>query len=115
MRNVDGTHLHQLRVRVRTDRLAMGTLCVAGPLAAVSPEVRHLVGHTFTIADLKAASLLALVLQPPEIQYPLRVQLPSYVQQYRATLLKHPAAQWATGIYRLHRGRSAEAPVLAQC
>jgi glutathione S-transferase len=70
----------------------------------------YLVGHTFTIADLTAASLLAPVLQPPEIQYPLRVQLPSYLQQYRATVLKHPAAQWAASIYRLHRGRSAETP-----
>jgi len=23
-------------------------------------------------------------------------------------LLRHPAAQWAAGIYRLHRGHSAE-------
>jgi glutathione S-transferase len=70
----------------------------------------YLVGHTFTIADLTAASLLAPVLQPPEIQYPLRVQLPAYVQQYRATVLKHPTAQWAANIYRFHRGRSTETP-----
>jgi len=70
----------------------------------------YLVDHSFTIADLTAASLLGPLLQPPEIQYPLRVQLPSYVQQYRATVLKHPAAQWAARIFRLHRGRSAETP-----
>jgi hypothetical protein len=58
--------------------------------------------------------LLGPVLQPPEIQYPLRVQLPSYVQQYRATVLKHPAAQWAASIYRLHRGSSAETPPAAR-
>ena len=74
----------------------------------------YLVGHTFTIADLTAASLLGPVLQPPELQYPLRVPLPSYVQQYRATVLKHPAAQWAASIYRLHRGRSAETPGAAR-
>jgi hypothetical protein len=54
--------------------------------------------------------MLAALLQPPEIQYPLRVELPPYLQEYRATLLRHSAAQWATGIYRLHRGRSAEIP-----
>ena len=37
-------------------------------------------------------------------------QLPSYLQEYRATLLRHPAAQWAVEIYHLHRGHSAEVP-----
>jgi len=73
----------------------------------------YLVGHTFTIADLTAAALLGPVLQPPEVQYPMRVQLPSCVKQYRASVLKHPASQWAAGIYRLHRGPSAETPRVA--
>lgn len=68
----------------------------------------YLVGDTFTIADLTAAALLGPGLQPPEIQYPLQVELPSYLQDYRATLLQHPAMEWAAGIYRLHRGHSAE-------
>ena len=68
----------------------------------------YLVGDAFTVADLTAAALLSPLLQPPEIQYPLRVELPPYLQDYRATLLQHPATQWAAGIYRLHRGRSAE-------
>ena len=68
----------------------------------------YLVGETFTVADLTAAALLAAPLQPPEIQYPLRVELPPYLKDYRAALLRHPAAQWAAGIYRLHRGYSAE-------
>jgi hypothetical protein len=66
------------------------------------------VADTFTVADLTAAALLSPLLQPPEIQYPLQVELPAYVQAYRATLLQHPATQWAAGIYRQHRGRSAE-------
>jgi len=68
----------------------------------------YLVGETFTVADLTAAALLAALLQRPEIQYPLRVELSPYLKDYRATLLRHPAAQWAVGIYRLHRGYSAE-------
>jgi glutathione S-transferase len=70
----------------------------------------YLVGDAFTVADLTAAAMLSPLLQPPEIQYPLRVELPPYLQDYRATLLQHPATQWAAGIYRLHRGRSAEVP-----
>jgi hypothetical protein len=61
-----------------------------------------------TSGRLTAAALLGALLQPREIQYPLRVELPPYLQDYRATVVEHPAAQWAAGIYRLHRGRSAE-------
>ena len=68
----------------------------------------YLVGEGFTVSDLTAAALLGVLLQPPEIQYPLRVELPLYLKDYRATLLQHPAAKWAAGIYRLHRGYSAE-------
>jgi len=68
----------------------------------------YLVGDTFTVADLTAAALLSPLLQPAEIQYPMRVEMPPYVQEYRARLLEHPAAQWAAGIYRMHRGASAE-------
>ncbi|MGB7855596.1 MAG: glutathione binding-like protein, partial [Pseudolabrys sp.] len=68
----------------------------------------YLVGEAFTVADLTAASLLGPLLQPPEIQYPLQLQLPLYLEDYRTKLLQYPAVQWAAGIYRLHRGHSAE-------
>jgi glutathione S-transferase len=68
----------------------------------------YLVGEAFSVADLTAAALLGVLLQPPELQYPLKVELPLYLRDYRATLLPHPAVQWAGGIYRLHRGHSAE-------
>ena len=67
----------------------------------------YLVGDAFTVADLTAAAMLSPLLQPPEIQYPLRIELPPYLQDYRATLLQHPATQWAARIYGLHRGHSA--------
>jgi glutathione S-transferase len=70
----------------------------------------YLVVEAFTVADLTAAAPLGALLQPPEIQYPLQVELPRYLKDYRATLLQHPAAQWAAGIFRLHRGYSAEVP-----
>jgi glutathione S-transferase len=69
----------------------------------------YLVGDAFTVADLTAAALLGAVMGPPELQYPRRLELPPSMEEYRATLLRHPAMQWAAGIYRLHRGRSAEA------
>ena len=68
----------------------------------------YLVGDAFTVADLTAAAMLSAVLQPAEIQYPLQIEFPPNLQHYRASLLRHPAAQWANHIYQLHRGRSAE-------
>jgi glutathione S-transferase len=68
----------------------------------------YLVGASFSVADLTAASLLSPLLQPPEIQYPLRVELPPDIRDYRAALLGHPAARWALDIYRQHRGSSME-------
>ena len=37
-------------------------------------------------------SWLSPLLQPPEIQYPVRVEMPPYLQNYRVTL-QHPAAR----------------------
>lgn len=70
----------------------------------------YLVGDAFSVADLTAAALLNPATQPVQIQYPLQVELPDYIQQWRADLLKHPASQWALGIYAKHRGTSAEIP-----
>lgn len=36
----------------------------------------YLVGESFSVADLTAAALLGAGLQPPEIQYPMTVELP---------------------------------------
>ena len=68
----------------------------------------YLVGDAFSVADLTAAALMSPLLQPPEIQYPIQVELPSYLQDYRVKLLQHPAMHWALGIYRAHRGQSME-------
>jgi len=68
----------------------------------------YLAGEAFSVADLTAAALLGPLLQPPELQYRLQIELPAYLEDYRTMLLRHPAAHWAAGIYRLHRGHSAE-------
>lgn len=102
---------YRLRHKISDAKLDADRATVAAALDRIEQERKdcaYLVGDAFTVADLTAAALLGALLQPPEIQYPLQVELPSYLRDYRATVLKHPAAQWAAGIYRLHRGRSAE-------
>ena len=102
---------YRFRHKITDSRLEADRATVRTALDRIERERQgraYLVGDAFTVADLTAAALLSPLLQPPEIQYPLRVEIPPYLQEYRAGLLQHPAALWATGIYRLHRGRSAE-------
>jgi len=104
---------YRFRHKIREADLENDRAAVASALDRIERERQgrtYLVGETFTVADLTAAALLGALLQPPEIQYPLEVELPPYLQEYRGTLLRHPAAQWATEIYRAHRGHSAEVP-----
>src|SRR5215472_8034482 len=96
--------LYRFRHRISDNNLERDRITVAAALDRIEHKRQnraYLVGETFTVADLTAAALLAALLQPPEIQYPLRVELSPYLKDYRATLLRHPAAQWAAGIYRL--------------
>jgi len=102
---------YRLRHKISDAKLETDRATVSAALDRIEQKRRggaYLVGDAFTVADLTAAALLSPLLQPPEIQYPLRVQWPPYLQSYRATLLEHPAMQWAAGIYRRHRGASAE-------
>jgi len=101
---------YRFRHKISDAKLEADRATVVAALDRIEEERQgraYLAGDAFTVADLTAASMLSPLLQPPEIQYPLRVPLPPYLRDYRATLLRHPATQWAAGIYRLHRGRSA--------
>ena len=102
---------YRFRHKIRDAKLETDRATVNAALDRIEQDRQgraYLVGDAFTVADLTAAAMLSPVLQPPEIQYPLGVELPPYVQDYRGTLLEHPAMQWAAGVYRVHRGRSAE-------
>src|SRR5262245_33132992 len=102
---------YRFRHQISDAKLEADRAAVAAALDRIERERQgrpYLVGDAFSVADLTAAALLSPLLQPPEIQYPLRVELPPYLQDYRAAVLQHPANQWAAGIYQLHRGRSAE-------
>lgn len=106
---------YRFRHKISDANLEADRATVAVALDRIEQERQgraYLVADTFTVADLTAAAMLSPLAQPPEIQYPLRFELPPYLQEYRAAVLRHPAAQWALDIYRQHRGRSAELPRL---
>jgi glutathione S-transferase len=104
---------YRWRHKISAERIEQDRNDVRAALDRLARELQpsgYLVGETFTVADLTAAALLGAGLQPPEIQYPMTVELPDYMQEWRDEVRRHPASQWALGIYRKHRGKSAEVP-----
>src|SRR5262249_13019023 len=102
---------YRFRHKIKDARLEADRATVDAALDRIArerPGRAYLAAHASRVPALPAAALLSPILQPPEIQYPLRLELPAYVQDYRAALMQHPAAQWAARIYRLHRCQSAE-------
>jgi glutathione S-transferase len=65
----------------------------------------YLVGESFTVADLTAAALLYSLVWPDEYPYELPDRPPS---PFLDSVAGHPALDWLRGIWRNHRGRSAE-------
>jgi glutathione S-transferase len=104
---------YRWRHKISAKRIEQDRADVRAALDRMARELQpsgYLVGETFSVADLTAAALLGAGLQPPEIQYPLTVELPDYMRQWRDEVTSHSASQWALGIYRRHRGKSAEVP-----
>jgi glutathione S-transferase len=63
----------------------------------------YLVGDRFTRADLSVASMLSLLVMPPEHPFPWReipdAQTRAFLDDYR----RHPVSEWVRNTYRLHR------------
>jgi glutathione S-transferase len=64
----------------------------------------YLVGESFTVADLTAASLFYPLVWPPEFQYPLP-ERPSW--DLPVSLRDHPALEWIARVWQRHRGEPA--------
>ena len=65
----------------------------------------HLVGDSFTVADLAGAALLYPLVWPPEFQYKLPEPPRS---EFQESVRDHPALVWISETWRRHRGSSAE-------
>ncbi len=97
--SLDAQHAEQGRA---TTRRALDRL--AAEIAATG----YLVGDSFTVADLAAASLMQLVVFPPEFPVPVpEPRSPGY-RTWLARWESHPAVAWILETYARHRGRSAE-------
>ena len=82
------------------------TRAALGRIEAERAGRDHLVGDSFTVADLTAAALFAPIIQPDELQY--RIEMPPALETFQAELREHPGGRWVMDTYRRHRGSSAE-------
>jgi glutathione S-transferase len=77
--------------------------------AGVGPS-GYLVGDSFTVADLTAASILAVIVMPPEFPY-IKLhpdQRTAQSRRFRDSLRERPGFRWVEDMYARHRGASAE-------
>jgi glutathione S-transferase len=77
--------------------------------AGVGPS-GYLVGESFTVADLTAASILAVIVVPPEFPY-IKLhpdERTAESQRFRDSLKDRPGFRWVEEMYTRHRGTSAE-------
>jgi glutathione S-transferase len=65
----------------------------------------YLVGDSFSVADLTAASLLYPLVLPPEYPYPTlaREDLPAEARELLDSLADRPGVLWVAEMYRRHR------------
>jgi glutathione S-transferase len=72
----------------------------------------YLVGDSFTVADLTAASLFYPIALPPEFPYPSVTDPPESAREFLDSLGERPGGEWVAEMYRRHRlPVPSEAPV----
>ena len=103
----------QWRYEIQPDRVAHSREVVRAALDKVEAEAGrsgYLVGDSFTVADLTAASILAPIVVPPEFPY-IKLhpdERATQFRKYRASLTDRLGFKWVEDMYARHRGRSAE-------
>lgn len=97
---------------IRKDNIEAARAQVRACLDRIESELQpsgFLAGDRFSVADLTAASLLAPLVQPPELEFKPDPAVAEALAGYRETLIDHPAAQWATRVFSEYRYAKARA------
>jgi glutathione S-transferase len=101
------------RFRIRPDTVEKSRARVRAAFDKTEADVGpsgYLVGASFTVADLTAASILAPLVMPPEFPY-IKLHPAERTPQsrrFRDSLKERPGFKWVEEIYARHRGTSAE-------
>lgn len=107
------TPLLARRFEINPERVARSREVIDAAFRTVEAEAGpggYLVGDSFTVADLTAASILGLIVVPPQFPY-IKLQPDERAAQfrdYRASLKDRPGFRWVEDMYARHRGTSAE-------
>jgi glutathione S-transferase len=107
------TRVVKWRWDVHPERVAQSREVVRAAFHKVEAEAGaggYLVGDSFTVADLTAASILGLIVVPPEFPYiKLRPdERAARFREFRDSLKDWPGFAWVEDMYARHRGTSAE-------
>jgi glutathione S-transferase len=103
----------KLRFRIRPETVEESREKVRAAFDKIEADVGpsgYLVGESFTVADLTAASILGLIVVPPEFPY-IKVrpdERTAQFQRFRDSLKDRPGFKWVEDMYARHRGTSAD-------
>jgi glutathione S-transferase len=104
-----------LRYGVKSDRRAeLAKAKVLAALDRLESELGggdYLVGDSFTVADLTAASLFYPLVEPP--QGPSLPPAPEALERFRAPLADRPGYQWVAEMFRRHRAPAGASDAVA--
>jgi len=101
------------RYRIRPETVEESRQIVRAAFDKIEAEVGpsgYLVGESFTVADLTAASILSPVVMPPEFPY-IKLdpdERTAQSRRFRDSLKDRPGFKWVENMYARHRGTSAE-------
>ena len=94
----------------RRDEFRRATLDGIERIEAELQPSGYLVGDSFSVADLTAASLLFPLVGPPQFGYEVPDPWPERWQEFRDEHRGREAWEYAERMYERHRGESAEVP-----
>ena len=95
------------------DRAALAEEKLAGAMARLEAELdgnEYLVGNSFSVADLTAASLFYPLVLPPEGPQQVGDPTPAW-ERIRAPYRERPGYRWVQEMFARHRNAGAAAPV----
>ena len=97
------------RFKIRPETVEKLRAAFAKVEAEIGPS-SYLAGDSFTVADLTAASILGLIVVPPEFPY-IKLhpdERTAEFRRFRDSLKERPGFKWVEDMYARHRGTSAE-------
>ena len=93
-------------LEINEDAVARSRLKMYAALDRLEVELDgrdYLVGDSFSVADVTAASLFYPLALPREYPYPLVAEIPPRLQEFLDEVSDRPGARWVAEMYRRHR------------